>query len=253
MTWSEARSCPSAGSPLWTSSRHSNRDAGQHAPSWARPYRSPPRSSAKGTTPRARPRWSSDPDGKKHTLPMPQEDWGTSLYEAVFMPTKEGMHSFRVEAWSDPVGSWIHAAEVKIHAGVDVAADARRGRGRPHARQGRGAPGRRRADAAHATRSPRSRTAPWRPRSGSQSALSPTRCAQTLAKAPLREWVTDIGRVPAARSAREGARLGLVRVLPAVRGRQAEQDDGRMDVGHVRHRRQAASRRSRTWVLTSST
>src|SRR5664279_639557 len=60
------------------------------------------------------------PDGKSHAFPMPLDDWGNALYLAQFLPTKEGMHSFRVEAWSDPVASWVHAAEVKIHAGVDV-------------------------------------------------------------------------------------------------------------------------------------
>lgn len=62
----------------------------------------------------------TDPAGRHHTIPMPQDDWGNSRYKAVFVPTKEGLHSFRVEAWSDPVGTWAHAAEVKIHAGVDV-------------------------------------------------------------------------------------------------------------------------------------
>jgi len=62
----------------------------------------------------------TDPDGKKHSSPMPLDDWGNALYVAQFLPTKLGLHSFRVEAWSDPVGTWLHAAELKIHAGVDV-------------------------------------------------------------------------------------------------------------------------------------
>ncbi len=62
----------------------------------------------------------TDPDGKVHSFPMPMKNWGNALYVAQFLPTKEGLHSFRVEAWSDPVGTWVHAAEVKIHAGVDV-------------------------------------------------------------------------------------------------------------------------------------
>lgn len=61
-----------------------------------------------------------DPEGREHVIPMPQADWGNSRYRAVFIPKVEGLHSFRVEAWSDPVGTWAHAAEVKIHAGVDV-------------------------------------------------------------------------------------------------------------------------------------
>ncbi|BDZ60330.1 hypothetical protein GCM10025873_01210 [Demequina sediminis] len=60
------------------------------------------------------------PDGRRERLPMPLHDWGTSLYRAAFIPRHEGLHHFRVEAWSDPVATWLHAAEVKIHAGVDV-------------------------------------------------------------------------------------------------------------------------------------
>ena len=60
------------------------------------------------------------PDGRHERLPMPLHDWGTSLYRAAWTPKYEGLHTFRVEAWSDPVATWLHAAEVKIHAGVDV-------------------------------------------------------------------------------------------------------------------------------------
>lgn len=62
----------------------------------------------------------TDPDGIVLSFPMPIKNWGNAYYLAQFLPTKEGLHSFRVEAWSDPVGTWLHAAEVKIHAGVDV-------------------------------------------------------------------------------------------------------------------------------------
>lgn len=60
------------------------------------------------------------PDGRRERLPMPLHDWGTSLYRAAWLPRHEGLHTFHVEAWSDPVATWAHAAEVKIHAGVDV-------------------------------------------------------------------------------------------------------------------------------------
>jgi starch synthase (maltosyl-transferring) len=60
------------------------------------------------------------PSGRTQVLPMPVKEWGISLYEAIYLPSSEGLHHFRVEAWSDPVASWIHVAEVKIHAGVDV-------------------------------------------------------------------------------------------------------------------------------------
>ncbi|WP_062463700.1 maltotransferase domain-containing protein [Demequina soli] len=60
------------------------------------------------------------PDGRHEKMPMPLDDWGNSRYRAAFIPKHEGLHTFRVEAWSDPVATWLHAAEVKIHAGVDV-------------------------------------------------------------------------------------------------------------------------------------
>ncbi|WP_062302497.1 alpha-1,4-glucan--maltose-1-phosphate maltosyltransferase [Demequina subtropica] len=60
------------------------------------------------------------PDGRHERLPMPLDDWGNSRYRAAFVPKHEGPHTFRVEAWSDPFSTWLHAAEVKIHAGVDV-------------------------------------------------------------------------------------------------------------------------------------
>lgn len=60
------------------------------------------------------------PDGKREALPMPCVDWGNSRYEVAWIPTIEGPHTFRVEAWSDPYTSWAQAAEVKVKAGVDV-------------------------------------------------------------------------------------------------------------------------------------
>jgi starch synthase (maltosyl-transferring) len=60
------------------------------------------------------------PDGRTDTLPMPQANWGTSLYRVHYLPPVEGDYTFRVEGWADPVGTWAHAAEVKVKAGVDV-------------------------------------------------------------------------------------------------------------------------------------
>ncbi|WP_430868626.1 alpha-1,4-glucan--maltose-1-phosphate maltosyltransferase [Demequina aurantiaca] len=60
------------------------------------------------------------PDGTDTTLPMPLDDFGNARYEASFVPSREGLHHFRVEAWSNPYATWAHAAELKIPAGVDV-------------------------------------------------------------------------------------------------------------------------------------
>lgn len=45
---------------------------------------------------------------------------GLDEFLATLRPSRAGLHHFVVEGWSDPVGTWRHAAEVKIAAGVDV-------------------------------------------------------------------------------------------------------------------------------------
>src|SRR3954454_23256725 len=44
----------------------------------------------------------------------------TDRWEAEFDVDAEGMWSFRVEAWGDPLGTWRHDAEIKIPLGQDV-------------------------------------------------------------------------------------------------------------------------------------
>ena len=39
---------------------------------------------------------------------------------ATLRPAEPGLHQFVVEGWDDPVGTWKHAATVKIAAGIDV-------------------------------------------------------------------------------------------------------------------------------------
>ncbi len=60
------------------------------------------------------------PDGNVAALTMSCTNYGLGIWEATFIPAVEGLHSFRVEGWSDPVRTWAHAAEVKVPAGVDV-------------------------------------------------------------------------------------------------------------------------------------
>jgi starch synthase (maltosyl-transferring) len=136
----------------------------------------------------------TDPDGKRHRVPMPAENWGKSLYKAIFLPAKEGLHSFVVEAWSDPVGSWMHAAELKIHAGVDVQLMLDEGvdvltRARDTVRRGA-------ASQAVLTEAIAALTAgTMAPESRLEAALS-DKLRQTLTTAPLREWVTSSTAYP---------------------------------------------------------
>ncbi|NUW34982.1 alpha-1,4-glucan--maltose-1-phosphate maltosyltransferase [Nonomuraea sp. SMC257] len=61
------------------------------------------------------------PDGQRDRLrPMRELSPGTDRWGVeVSLPT-EGEWLFRVEAWSDPIATWLHDAEIKIPRGMDV-------------------------------------------------------------------------------------------------------------------------------------
>ena len=61
------------------------------------------------------------PDGVETRVDMtPVEPKGLDPWEAWVRPDAEGAWTFRVEGWSDPWGTWLHNAEAKLPAGVDV-------------------------------------------------------------------------------------------------------------------------------------
>ena len=65
------------------------------------------------------------PDGKKRPfLRMAAGEPGTDRWTAPLEipddPAAEGLWSFTVEGWSDPLGTWWHDAPLKVQAGVDV-------------------------------------------------------------------------------------------------------------------------------------
>ncbi|MFG1877616.1 alpha-1,4-glucan--maltose-1-phosphate maltosyltransferase [Sphaerisporangium sp. NPDC049003] len=62
-----------------------------------------------------------DPDGKRQRLTAMREvEPGTDRWAAeVTLPTEGNWH-FRVEAWSDPVATWLHDAGIKIPRGIDT-------------------------------------------------------------------------------------------------------------------------------------
>jgi starch synthase (maltosyl-transferring) len=53
-------------------------------------------------------------------IPMRPGEPGTDRWFAEIRPDAEGDWTYTVEAWSDPVSTWRHAAEIKIPAGLDV-------------------------------------------------------------------------------------------------------------------------------------
>ena len=63
----------------------------------------------------------TSPDGVETRVDMtPVEPKGLDPWEAWVRPDVEGAWTFRVEGWSDPWGTWLHNAEAKLPAGVDV-------------------------------------------------------------------------------------------------------------------------------------
>ena len=63
----------------------------------------------------------TDPSGNETgRFPMLLVGQGTDRYETTVTFPSVGLWSYRVEAWSDVVGTWLHHVEVKIPAGVDV-------------------------------------------------------------------------------------------------------------------------------------
>jgi starch synthase (maltosyl-transferring) len=63
----------------------------------------------------------TDPTGAERTVPMaPTTPLGFDWWAATVALDVEGPWTFRVEGWSDPWATWVHAAEIKIPAGIDV-------------------------------------------------------------------------------------------------------------------------------------
>ena len=63
----------------------------------------------------------TDPTGRQTRVDMtPLEPRGLDPWEAWVRPDAEGAWTFRVEGWSDPWHTWLHNAEAKLPAGVDV-------------------------------------------------------------------------------------------------------------------------------------
>ena len=62
----------------------------------------------------------TDPDGAEQHLPMTLLTPGLDHWSATISADRTGQWSYRVEGWSDPYGTWEHAARIKIAADVDT-------------------------------------------------------------------------------------------------------------------------------------
>ena len=63
----------------------------------------------------------TDPDGVRRTpVRMRDVEGEVSRMSATVCPDAVGAWTFEVQSWSDPIGTWLHDAGIKIRAGVDV-------------------------------------------------------------------------------------------------------------------------------------
>jgi starch synthase (maltosyl-transferring) len=85
-----------------------------------------------------------DPKNRKAAYtPMRRAGDGSDRWWAEVRCTAEGRWTFQIEAWSDPVGSWRHDAEIKVPAEIDVSLVMEEG-ARVHERAAAGVPARQR-------------------------------------------------------------------------------------------------------------
>ncbi|MET8397306.1 MULTISPECIES: maltotransferase domain-containing protein, partial [Streptomyces] len=62
-----------------------------------------------------------DPEGRPGPwTPMRELAPGSDRWGATVTPGAPGNWTYRVEAWSDPVATWRHAARIKVPAGIDA-------------------------------------------------------------------------------------------------------------------------------------
>ena len=115
-------------------------------------------------------------------------------YEATVTPDVEGPWTFEVQAWSDPIGTWQHAAGLKIPAGVDV--ELMFTEGRLLFERVRDGADRRRRPARSSRRADRRGRGHRAAGRGRLAALQSPELTRLLAAHPIRELVTIEGPYP---------------------------------------------------------
>ena len=62
-----------------------------------------------------------EPGAAKTSRIRMSADYQPDVFNAVFTPTTEGIWTFRIEAWGDPITSWRHGIEAKLAVGQNAA------------------------------------------------------------------------------------------------------------------------------------
>lgn len=63
----------------------------------------------------------TNPDGEDvQSVRLNSANDGVDGWQGWIRPTTPGDWTFRIEAWADPLATWLHRAEIKVEAGIDV-------------------------------------------------------------------------------------------------------------------------------------
>jgi len=62
----------------------------------------------------------TDPGGADHHFPMQVDNPGLSWWSATVVADHPGWWTYCVEGWSDPYGTWVHDATIKVEADIDA-------------------------------------------------------------------------------------------------------------------------------------
>ncbi|NBM18335.1 DUF3416 domain-containing protein [Streptomyces sp. GC420] len=135
-----------------------------------------------------------DPTGRQGPwTPMRELAPGTDRWGADVTPDAEGTWTYAVEAWSNPIATWRHHAQIKIPAGMDTDLVLAEG-AELHERAAAGVPKDEGRDVVLAVVDALRDTE--RPAASRLAAALTPDVARTLARHPLRELVTASARMP---------------------------------------------------------
>ncbi len=189
-----------------------------------------------------------DPDGQRRP-PVRMQGYGVEpdQYVAWVTPDVPGAWAFEVQAWSDPIATWQHAAGLKIPAQVDVELMFTEGRLLLErilaGLKGRSAAIRKQI--AILTAALEAAADAERPDAVRLAAMQAPDVVAVMAAHPLRELLTTAGPFPVLRGPEPRAVRKLVRVLSALRGRDPEQAHGESAERKLQDRRKAPRRGGR--------
>src|SRR6478735_73898 len=137
-----------------------------------------------------------DPAGaRRPPVRMTETGPKSDRYEAWVTPDAEGLWAFEVQSWSDPIGTWLHDAPIKIDAGVDV--ELMFTEGRLLLERVLADPTLSRADAATVKAAADAASDTTRPSAARIAVMTAPDLVRVLRQHPLRELVTVEGPYPA--------------------------------------------------------